>query len=541
MSSENLFSSNSSSSNRSRNVERTQRKRSPPAASSAWSPVGTATLAAATVLVSYGAYQAVQWLYQRPNHHPPHQYINEEAWDASSTRENGENSARNKADTNDQPEHSAHGNNTHTSMHKQQHAHRKAMLSSLSKSQLLQRQEMVRVAFTALLPLLRRRLQTCTNVAAERQKLKQLRQGSSYTVHFVETSDPVIGASTNVNGSTPLQQQQQQEGLWMKIQVESLTRWLTTVYAYALLSTLLTIQISIGLRPQRGEPVVVPSASTTSRTTPHIHPGPNASSTHTISMVSCHEALETTLVFFWEHGFPVLVARVRQAVTTAVRDWHAFPTTPADISATTTGTTADTNATAVSSSSSSVTYCGTLEQFMEAMQHCTTHVDLSPFELLTACFIPPTESSLPHDSATNNAFSLADHSSTTRSTDNLDDPLMQLPETWDLLESPVATDAVRQSLDAMLAYQRVHDWQPLFASAIESCDSAPIRHNCEDNRQPLPPPLIPWPLVIAHTKPLVSAMLLDQDGAAVSSLIAILQSQVPALHDAARISAAAEW
>jgi hypothetical protein len=232
---------------------------------------------------------------------------------------------------------------------------------------------------------------------------------------------------------------------------------------------------------------------------------------------------------------------VRQAVTTAVRDWHAFPTTPADISATTTGTTADTNATAVSSSSSSVTYCGTLEQFMEAMQHCTTHVDLSPFELLTACFIPPTESSLPHDSATNNAFSLADHSSTTRSTDNLDDPLMQLPETWDLLESPVATDAVRQSLDAMLAYQRVHDWQPLFASAIESCDSAPIRHNCEDNRQPLPPPLIPWPLVIAHTKPLVSAMLLDQDGAAVSSLIAILQSQVPALHDAARISAAAEW
>jgi hypothetical protein len=581
------------------NSRKTQRKRLPPTTtgtSSIWSTVATF---AATALVAYGAYQAVQWLYPRddPDTPPPlHPYYNEETWDSVSARENGDdshavrNTAKNNTneieqndeqdEQNDEQEHSARDKNTHTSMHKHQHQqHQKqtqpktaVSISSLSQFQLQQQQEMVRVAFAALLPLLRRRLHAATNVAAERRQLKQLRQNgssasasSSSTVHFVDTQSNAVAidataatAASTIDNGTALQQQQQQQqqALWMKIQVESLTKWLTAVYAYALLSALLTIQISIGKRHSGGvgggantPSATVPSTATTKHYT-HSDPNPTDTDTTTSGMSSCHEALETTLSFFWQHGFPVLVARVRHAVATAaVRNWHAFATNTDTTSTTgsTTDTTTNTTTAIPSSSSSSITYSGTLDQFMAAMQQCMAHVDLSPLPLLTACFIPPTES-LSHDAPATNTLSPV--SLTNSSSSRTNDSLVQLllSETWDLLESPVATDAVQQSLNAVLAYQRVHDWQPLFArQAAESCNVETCHTGAIDQLQsPLPLPSVPWPLVIAHTKPLVSAMLLDQNGSAASSssLWTVLQSNVPALQEAARIGAAAaarEW
>lgn len=508
------------------NANDRRRRRKPPAvATSAATRVAqTAVAMGATALVVYGAYHLSAWCWNRDWMGLRRTEDEEEESDDPKNANDDKNGTQNgfsETDDNDTTPTTPHFFNTAES-HQQQQPPPLSFRGARDDPRRLpfhHHEPAVAAALAAVAPLLRRRIEERTHVSVERQQLKDLRRKRRQQ----PTQPP---QSNGTNGDTlQLQQQQQEcEELWMTIQVETLTRWFTTVYTHTLLMVAFTIHWNVvaGRRnSQQQQQTGDPSEED------HLE----------------QEAL-TRLLYdaFWTEGLDRLLSAVRLTVGTAVHDWRL------------------TSAALPSSATNTPAGVLTWSIFHDAMQNVRNRVepvdqqrhessflanaasssnnsnrndkDISgnsycPLLSLSHLFIPSHETS---GNDVGDCDNRENQTGITKDTDHARTEVRNvcvdrvLDETYDLLESPVARDALAACLETVFRDMMDQHWGPLFFGNNTHNTSAPTSA------------FVPLARVIAHAKPVTNSWYQEEDTGSGRNRYVVLQQRLASVQEAAKVS-----
>jgi hypothetical protein len=304
----------------------------------------------------------------------------------------------------------------------------------------------------------------------------------------------------------------QESILWMTIQVETVTRLLTMVYATTLLYTTLTIQVyRLGGRMYHSQNVSKP----------------NGDDQQNISEWENHAALLHSFDTFWETdgGLDDLLELVRSAVQAALKSWNihdpafALHMSLAHLLS------------AISDVRSVVEVKGDLLQRFIVMNDSTdanndnnTEPDASPPATATSTTAAP-----PTPTPTSNVL---------------------LNEIYDLLESPVANDAIRDALQCVFTILQDQYIAPIFNCNDKSNHTTGNNSNNNDsNEMEHRSNVRPLPYVISQLKVVTNSFIHSdsgsnhgdssngkRNGSIGSNIYVSAMERLPSIQEAARIS-----
>lgn len=257
----------------------------------------------------------------------------------------------------------------------------------------------------------------------------------------------------------------QESILWMSIQVETVTRLITTVYATTLLFTTLTIQI-------------------------HHMGGRMYNKNHTsndTSDLDAHNALLRSYDAFWERdgGVDDLLEFVRTSVQTALKSWNIQDPTFA----------------------LQMTFSHLLHAIAQIRTSVEAKGDLLHRFIIVNDDVDGTE--LPESAK-----------ATTTSNNEL------LNEMYDILESPVANDAIRDALQCTFTILQQHYIEPMFVNSDNDSSKSHVV-------------VRPLPHVISQLKIMTNSFIYTDNSdcnSNVSTNYIKVMEQLPTMQEAARIS-----
>ena len=146
-------------------------------------------------------------------------------------------------------------------------------------------------AFRSCLPAIRQVIEEATNTSTETKRIKELRKKRRE-----ETEN---GKNCSEDDHDTINVQQEQDELWRRIQVETMTRLVASAYA----STLLFLSLTLQIHWVAGQMMMAT----------HINTTPTHQQRHQQILMTTHE-------YFLHQGLPLLLDTIRRTITTTI-DW----------------------------------------------------------------------------------------------------------------------------------------------------------------------------------------------------------------------------